>query len=66
MSFYDTFPPEQRSSMAEDLDRGRRLELPWLSGRIHALGLRHAVPTPAHTAAYRGLILHADNVGKVS
>lgn len=60
LTFYDTFPAEQRSSMSEDIEKGRPLELPWLSGRIHALGLEYGVPTPAHTAAYRGLILHAN------
>lgn len=60
LAFYDTFPAEQRSSMSEDLSKGHRLELPWLSGRIHDLGLQHGIPTPAHTAAYRALILHAN------
>ena len=52
-------PPSFRSSMSEDLERGKPLELRWLSGRVHALGLELGVPTPAHTAVYRGLILHA-------
>ncbi|MBC7939754.1 MAG: 2-dehydropantoate 2-reductase, partial [Chitinophagaceae bacterium] len=47
-----------RSSMAEDLERGNRLELHWLSGRVHALGAELGVPTPAHTAVYRGLVLY--------
>jgi 2-dehydropantoate 2-reductase len=50
-------PASFRSSMAEDLERGNRLELRWLSGRVHALGLEHGVPTPGHTAVYRGLVL---------
>ena len=52
-------PPSFRSSMSEDLERGKPLELRWLSGRVHALGQALGVPTPAHTAVYRGLILHA-------
>jgi 2-dehydropantoate 2-reductase len=60
---YRGFPPAQRSSMATDLEHGRRLELEWVSGRMHALGLKHGVPTPAHTAAYRALILHAGGKG---
>lgn len=51
-------PASFRSSMAEDLERGHRLELGWLSGRVHGLGLAAGVPTPAHTAVYRGLVLH--------
>jgi 2-dehydropantoate 2-reductase len=60
---YEGFPVDQRSSMASDLEHGRRLELEWVSGRIHALGLQHDVPTPAHTTAYRALILHANGKG---
>ena len=51
-------PPMFRASMAEDLERGNRLELRWLSGRVHALGLAHGVATPGHTAVFRGLVLH--------
>jgi 2-dehydropantoate 2-reductase len=50
--------PSFRASMAEDLERGNRLELRWLSGRVHGLGIELGVPTPAHTAVYRGLVLH--------
>ena len=39
---------------------GNRLELDWLSGLIHALGRQYAIPTPAHSAVYRGLILYQD------
>jgi 2-dehydropantoate 2-reductase len=59
MAFYRTFPPVQRASMAEDIDRGRPLEVGWISGRMHAMGRALGIPTPAHTAAYRALILHA-------
>ena len=51
-------PASFRSSMAEDLERGNRLELSWLSGRVHGLGVQLGVGTPAHTAVYRGLVLH--------
>jgi 2-dehydropantoate 2-reductase len=51
-------PPSFRASMAEDLERGKPLELQWLSGRVHGLGQQHGVPTPAHTAVYRALILY--------
>lgn len=51
--------PETRASMAHDLAHGKRLELEWLSGRIDALGLKHGIPTPAHTAVYRALHPHA-------
>jgi 2-dehydropantoate 2-reductase len=50
--------PGSYASMAVDLMHGRRLELPWLSGRVHQLGAELGIPTPAHTAVYRGLVLH--------
>jgi 2-dehydropantoate 2-reductase len=53
-------PAAFRSSMSEDLERGKPLELPWLSGRVHGLGAELLVPTPAHSAVYCGLVLHAN------
>jgi 2-dehydropantoate 2-reductase len=45
---YRALPPETKSSMLEDLERGRRLELPWLSGAVVRLGRELGVPTPTH------------------
>lgn len=56
----DSVPASYRASMAEDLNRGKSLELSWLSGRMHTLGIRHGIPTPAHSAVYRGLLLHSN------
>jgi 2-dehydropantoate 2-reductase len=42
------FPAESKSSMLEDLERGRRLELPWLSGAVVRLGREAGVATPIH------------------
>ena len=42
------FPPASKSSMLEDLERGRPLELPWLSGAVARLGKEAGVPTPTH------------------
>lgn len=42
------FPAASKSSMLEDLERGRRLELPWLSGAVVRLGEEVGVPTPTH------------------
>lgn len=41
-------PPQARSSMLEDLDRGRPLELPWLSGAVVRIGEEVGVDTPTH------------------
>ena len=42
------FPVTSKSSMLEDLERGRRLELPWLSGAVVRLGKEVGVPAPTH------------------
>jgi 2-dehydropantoate 2-reductase len=42
------FPAASKSSMLEDIERGRRLELPWLSGAVVRLGKEVGVPTPIH------------------
>jgi 2-dehydropantoate 2-reductase len=47
-SAYKALPPNSKASMLEDLERGRRIELPWLSGAVVRLGEELAVPTPTH------------------
>jgi 2-dehydropantoate 2-reductase len=46
------FPPAMKASMALDLDRGNRLEVPWLSGKVAELGRQLGVPTPTHSMIY--------------
>ncbi len=46
LAFIDTLPAGMAASMHHDLLRGGRLELPWLSGGVAALGERLGVPTP--------------------
>jgi 2-dehydropantoate 2-reductase len=41
-------PPASKSSMLEDLERGRPLELPWLSGAVVRIGREKEVDTPIH------------------
>ena len=45
-------PPAMKASMALDLDRGNRLELPWLGGKVVELGRQLGVPTPTHGMMY--------------
>jgi 2-dehydropantoate 2-reductase len=45
---YAALPPQTKSSMLEDLERSRRLELPWLSGAVVRIGKELGVPTPTH------------------
>jgi 2-dehydropantoate 2-reductase len=50
--FLGRAPPAMKASMALDLERGNRLELPWLNGKIAALGRELGIPTPTHSLIY--------------
>jgi len=45
---YAAMAPDAKSSMLHDLERGRRLELRWLSGAVVRWGQALGVPTPTH------------------
>src|SRR3981081_3438 len=45
-------PPAMKASLDLDLERGNRLELPWLGGKVVELGRQLGVPTPAHGMMY--------------
>jgi len=60
IEMFDGMAAGARSSLSEDLEAGHRLELAFLSGRVHGLGLEHDVPTPAHTTAFRALALYSE------
>jgi 2-dehydropantoate 2-reductase len=48
MAGFSGLPPHARSSMLVDLERGRRLELPWLSGAVVRIGDEVGVDAPTH------------------
>jgi 2-dehydropantoate 2-reductase len=50
-----SMPPYLMTSMATDLLRGNRLELPWFSGKVVELGVRHGIPTPVNGFIYAAL-----------
>lgn len=52
LAFMDHAPPAMKASMALDLERGNRLELPWLNGKVVELGRELGVTTPAHSMMY--------------
>jgi len=52
LDFVGHAPPTMKASMALDLERGNRLELPWLGGKVVALGRQLGVPTPTHSMMY--------------
>ena len=56
----DSLVPEMKSSMLNDLERGGRLELPWLSGAVVRLGHELGVPTPVHRTIAAALAPYAD------
>jgi 2-dehydropantoate 2-reductase len=47
-----SMPAPMKASMALDLDRGNRLEVPWLSGKVVELGKQYGIPTPTHAMMY--------------
>ena len=52
LEFNSHAPPTMKASMALDLERGNRLELPWLGGKVAELGRQLGVPTPTHAVMY--------------
>jgi 2-dehydropantoate 2-reductase len=52
LGFTSHMPPAMKASMAIDLDRGNRLELPWLGGKVVELGRQLSVATPTHGMMY--------------
>ncbi len=46
---------DAKSSQLYDLERGKPLELEWLSGAIHRMGKEAGVPTPVHSTTYAAL-----------
>jgi 2-dehydropantoate 2-reductase len=55
LTFNKNAPPTMKASMALDLDRGNRIELPWLGGKVVELGRKLGVPTPTHSLMYAAL-----------
>jgi 2-dehydropantoate 2-reductase len=51
----ESLPGEMKSSLLTDLERGNRLELPWLSGAVLRLGKELGVETPEHTRVVEAL-----------
>jgi 2-dehydropantoate 2-reductase len=57
--FCDGLPADMTSSMHHDLDRGKPLEVAWLSGDVVRMGEAAGVPTPANRAVCDILAPHA-------
>ena len=52
VGFTRNAPPTMMASMAHDLIRGNRIELPWLGGKVVAMGRELGIPTPVHEVLY--------------
>ena len=53
-------PPTVMASMAHDLLRGNRLEVPWLAGKVVALGREFGIPTPVNATILGALKPYAN------
>ena len=60
MAFCDQLPATMTSSMHNDLERGGRIEVPWLSGDVVARGQRLGIATPCNRAIFDILSVHAE------
>ena len=58
LAYAENLPTDMKASMLNDLERGKRLEVNWLSGEVARLGRELAIPTPANDAVYAALKLH--------
>jgi len=56
----DTLPRQMVASMLGDLERGNRLELPWLSGGVVEMGRELRIATPANAFISAALKLYID------
>jgi 2-dehydropantoate 2-reductase len=59
LAFCDQLPAEMSTSMRNDLERGNRLEVEWLSGDVVARGRQVGIATPINQTFYDILALHA-------
>ncbi len=60
LAFADGVSADMTSSMYHDLERGNRLEVPWVSGGVVALGRTVGVSTPLNRAVADILAIRAD------
>jgi 2-dehydropantoate 2-reductase len=56
---FHALPAQGKSSMLEDLERGRRLELPWLSGAVVRMADELGLLAPTHRFITTVLAPHA-------
>jgi len=60
MALVDGLPPGMKASMLADLERGNRLELPWLSGGVARLSADKGLDAPVHRMIAAALAPYVD------
>ena len=60
LAFVANLPGAMKASMLHDLERGAKLELPWLSGAVVRLGRESGVPVPTHETIVAALKPHVN------
>jgi 2-dehydropantoate 2-reductase len=60
LGFFDSLPAAMKASMLVDLERGNRLELPWLTGAVVKQGERLGVETPISRDVFAALSSFAE------
>jgi len=53
--FIKTLPEAMVASTLHDLNKGIKIEMPWLSGAVYSLGKEVGVDTPVHRTVFAGL-----------
>lgn len=66
LELFGGYPPSARSSMLEDVEAGRKLELEALTGTVVRFGRESGVSTPANTAIYAALKPHVDGTPEIA
>jgi 2-dehydropantoate 2-reductase len=61
-----TLPDAMKASMLMDLERGKRLELEWLSGAVCRLGRQSGVETPLHCFIQAALMPYVNGRPKIA
>lgn len=56
LKFFNDMPDTMKASMLVDLEAGKALEAPWLSGAVTRLGREAGVPTPVNDALYLAVL----------
>jgi len=60
MKFLNGLPAEMKASMLVDLEAGKPLEAPWLSGAVARMGREEGIPTPVNDALFTAVLPFVD------